>query len=139
MPKILLDGNDGTGKSTTMQILQKMFPNLEFKDRCFLTQMTDISKDNWGLFYEQNHNQENLLYIIFYNSVEQSRTNLLKAGKDLNEQYHTIADLTHYNSIYEQIYETFKYKNNFLYINIFSNPNYLEIIKQSIENKLCLN
>lgn len=46
---LLIDGNDGTGKTTLVNIIREYFPHVDIKDRGFLTKLTDIHPDNHKL------------------------------------------------------------------------------------------
>ena len=42
--KIVIDGNDGTGKTTRLVQLKKMFPNIKYEDRGIFSKMTLIDE-----------------------------------------------------------------------------------------------
>lgn len=82
---IVVDGNDGTGKSTLVARLREQ--GYDVRDRGVPTKMTDNPelKPNPGEFY-----------IILDAPIAVCRERLQKAGRDLNEKYHTVEDLTYY-------------------------------------------
>lgn len=84
---IVVDGNDGAGKSTLVAALRAR--GLEVNDRGAPTKRTDDPT-----FPPQDGER----YLILDVPVEVSRARLAAAGKDLTEQYHTVADLTHYRA-----------------------------------------
>jgi len=92
--KVVLDGNDGLGKSTVVGMLREA--GYEVADRGAPTRMTD---DEAVLPVDGE------CYIILDGPVELSRARLAKAGRDLGEQYHTEADLTHYRDQFLRVAE----------------------------------
>lgn len=82
---IVVDGNDGTGKTTLLKQLEAH--GYRVQDRGIPTKMTD-NRASSGMPGE--------IYLILDATVEASRARLAKAGRDLNERYHTIEDLTLY-------------------------------------------
>ncbi len=98
---IVVDGNDGTGKSTLVNRLRKLgyFVN----DRGIPTTMTD--DDNLNV----QGNERDVLYVILDGTVEESRKRLEEAGKDLTEKYHTVTDLTYYRQKYLEVYGRIRY------------------------------
>ncbi|MBI2473496.1 hypothetical protein HYV70_03020 [Candidatus Uhrbacteria bacterium] len=93
--KIVIDGNDGTGKSTIVALLREQ--GYDVQDRGIPTKMTDN---------ESVAPQEDEFYLILDVPVELSRARLAKAGRNLNEKYHTVEDLTHYRERFLQIAQT---------------------------------
>lgn len=86
---IIIDGNDGTGKSTLVEALKAQ--GIEAVDRGLPTKMTDdpVLAPPLG---DENR------YVIIDVPVTVSRERLAKVGKDLSEKYHTVEDLTHYRT-----------------------------------------
>ena len=91
--KIVVDGNDGTGKSTLVTLLQEL--GYEVQDRGIPTKMSDD---------ESIKPLENEFYIILDVPIEVSRERLKKAGRNLDEKYHTVEDLIFYRDKFWQIY-----------------------------------
>lgn len=83
--KIIVDGNDGTGKSTLVSRL--LGAGYTVADRGLPTKMTDQDT------LTENSDE---FYLILDASVSTSRHRLQLAGRNLNEKYHTVEDLTHY-------------------------------------------
>lgn len=83
--RIEVDGNDGVGKTTLVRALAAL--GVDALDRGMLTKATDSP----GLPAEPG-----VLYLLLDAPVETSRARLAAAGKDLNERYHTVEDLTFY-------------------------------------------
>ena len=82
--KLVVDGNDGTGKSTLVARLRDL--GYDVADRGVPTKMTD---DPSVCAVEGE------VYLILDAPVEVCQARLAKAGKNLEERYHTVADLRH--------------------------------------------
>lgn len=88
-----MDGNDGTGKTTLVESLRTL--GYDVKDRGMPTEATlsevpaEVPKDE--------------VYIILDAPEEVSRERLAKAGKDLNEHWHTMESLTLYRKKFREI------------------------------------
>lgn len=82
---LIIEGNDGTGKSTLVAKLRAW--GYDAADRGIMTRMTD----NPSLSPSDDE-----FYILLDAPVIICRERLKRAGKDLNERYHTIKDLTFY-------------------------------------------
>jgi XTP/dITP diphosphohydrolase len=83
--KVVVDGNDGTGKTTLVAGLRAL--GYTVADRGLPTKLSD-GPDRAPAPDE--------IFLILDAPVEVSRARLAAAGKDLDERYHTVADLTHY-------------------------------------------
>lgn len=90
--KIIVDGNDGTGKSTLVEILGSQYDNVF--DRGVPTRMTD---DDSVVPDPED------FYIILDAPVAISHARLQACGKPMDEYYHTIEGLTHYRNKYLEI------------------------------------
>lgn len=90
--KIIVDGNDGLGKSTLVKALLER--GIHASDRGIPTKMTDnpniVALD--GEFY-----------LILDAPIEISRARLEQAGKDLTERYHTVDDLRFYRDRFQEV------------------------------------
>jgi thymidylate kinase len=89
---VVVDGNDGTGKSTLVETLRAR--GFTVKDRGVPTHMTD-HPDGEPVVGE--------VYIILDAPIRVSRQRLESAGKDLNERYHTEKDLQHYRTRFKEV------------------------------------
>jgi len=92
---IVIDGNDGIGKSTICATLQDL--GYSVIDRGYPTYMTDHPEFRPGPADEEN------VYVILDAPVEVSRERLLKAGKDMEEKWHTVEALTHYRKRFQEV------------------------------------
>ena len=92
--KFIIDGNDGTGKTTLINGLRKFGVTAELADRGLPTKMTDDPT------LEPSDDE---FYFILDVDVETSRARLAEAGKDLNEKYHTVEDLTFYRKRFLEV------------------------------------
>lgn len=93
---IVVDGNDGTGKSTLVAALRAL--GWDARDRGLPTEATDH-----GLPDAIPSDEE---YLILDLPEASSRERLARAGKDLEEEYHTLASLTHYRARFRDIAAT---------------------------------
>ena len=112
--KIVVDGNDGTGKSYRIEQLKKIFPEIEFEDRGIFSKAT-LNESLFTLesikdfikardeFLDYIKNTEDTLYIIIDASVETCQKRILERGDSLEEEYHTKEDLE-------------KFRKRFLYL-----------------------
>jgi len=90
--RVVVDGNDGLGKSTLVAALRQL--GYEVSDRGLPTKMTDDPS------LAENKDE---FYLILDAPVEVSRQRLAQAGKDLNERYHTVEDLTYYRQRFQDV------------------------------------
>lgn len=96
---IVIDGNDGTGKSTLVKALDAL--GLRVQDRGLPTKASDDGvppREAWP---------PGERYLILDVPVEVSRERLRLAGKDLTERYHTVEDLTFYRARYVEVAKGF--------------------------------
>jgi thymidylate kinase len=92
---IVVDGNDGVGKSTLVRDLKQRGFTVE--DRGIPTKMTDDTT----LLPSDNDN----IYLILDAPVSVSQDRLRRAGKDLTEPYHTPEDLEYYRERFLRVAE----------------------------------
>ncbi|MBN2496288.1 MAG: hypothetical protein JXR96_16970 [Deltaproteobacteria bacterium] len=89
---VVVDGNDGTGKTTLVAALREC--GHAVRDRGKPTEMTDD---------ETVEAPADDVYLILDAPVEVCRTRLAQAGKDLSERYHTVEDLTYYRGRFQEV------------------------------------
>ena len=110
--KIVIDGNDGTGKTFRVNLLRKMFPNIEIEDRGIFSDKTlddtlfDYNKEssiNHMIYTNHRENfvnsieeQKDTLFIICDASVETCQKRISERGDSLEEEYHNKKDLIKY-------------------------------------------
>jgi thymidylate kinase len=93
--RLVVDGNDGTGKSTLATMLTAA--GLAVADRGIPTRMTDDPA------VEPNPKE---FYIILDAPVEVCRERLLRAGKSAPERYHTVEDIPFYRQRFLEVAAT---------------------------------
>ena len=98
--RIEIDGNDGTGKTTRVKFLRKIYPGYEILDRGLLSQwvMEDFRFKDWYQIDQLKGFREDTLYITLYTTVEKSQERIVKRGDSLEEEYHNKEDLLKYNA-----------------------------------------
>lgn len=107
--KIVLDGNDGTGKTTRVEILRKLFPNIAVEDRGIFSKETLNDKifvdyenkkylsKNILNFYNVIKNLSDTLFIILKADSKICQERILKRGDSIDEEFHNMIDLKKYN------------------------------------------
>ncbi|MBI5153491.1 MAG: hypothetical protein HZA36_03480 [Parcubacteria group bacterium] len=94
--KVIVDGNDGTGKTTLVCALKKK--GYHAYDRGIPTTLTMLDDIPFEIPTDE-------IYIILDVPVEVSQERLLRAGKSLNQPFHTIRDLTYYRRRFQEVAE----------------------------------
>jgi thymidylate kinase len=104
--KIVVDGNDGTGKTFRVNLLRKMFPNIKIEDRGIFSDKTlddmlfDYNKASSVIrrknFVNAIDEQKDTLFIICDASVETCQKRISERGDSLEEEYHNKKDLIKY-------------------------------------------
>lgn len=122
--KIVIDGNDGTGKSFRIEQMKPLFPGVEFQDRGIFSEATlndDIFDDSKNKSWEScfvmtprqkfrheiMHNSDTL-YIILKAKTETCRNRIKERGDSLEEEFHTINDLMKYGQRFDYLVELVK-------------------------------
>jgi ATP phosphoribosyltransferase len=94
---IVIDGNDGTGKTTLVEALRAS--GFIAKDRGIPTKATDEGAP------PRESLPEDETYIILDAPPGLCQQRLLKAGRDITEKYHTMEDLEHYRERFLKVAE----------------------------------
>lgn len=134
--KIVIDGNDGTGKSFRIEYLKKMFPNIMIKDRGIFSEYTlnnnifncidnitsiQLKKYEETKFFELIEKDNTTLYIICDCSIEKCQERISNRGDSLDEEYHTKDDLNKYKKRFLYLYNIVKGLHNVILINTEEN------------------
>ena len=115
--KIIIDGNDGTGKTTRLVQLKRMFPNIKYEDRGIFSKMTLVDElfnrtGNYDeiqkKFYEDVQKNSSTLYIICRASSEVCQKRILERGDSIEEEFHTLDDLNKYNNRFDILVDIVK-------------------------------
>lgn len=105
--KIVVDGNDGTGKSTRVAELKKLFPGITIEDRGVFSEATldeELFKPTKNGEILSKHQLEfrdkvaksNALYIITDAEPETCQKRILERGDSIEVEFHNMADLKKY-------------------------------------------
>ena len=115
--KIIIDGNDGTGKTTRLVQLKRMFPNIKYEDRGIFSKMTLVDElfnrtGNYDeiqkKFHEDVQKDSSTLYIICRASSEVCQKRILERGDSIEEEFHTLDDLNKYNNRFDILVDIVK-------------------------------
>ena len=118
--KIVVDGNDGTGKTCTINRLKELFPGIEFEDRGIFSKATlndDIFEEyanhsetagclqnkngqpnhaSFDFFREIERNHDTF-YIICVADPKECQRRIAERGDSIEEEFHRIEDLEKYD------------------------------------------
>ena len=124
--KIVIDGNDGTGKTFRVNLLRKMFPNIEIEDRGIFSDKTlddilfDYNKSSSVIrrknFVNSIEEQKDTLFIICDASVETCQKRISERGDSLEEEYHNKKDLIKYRGRFMLLVELCSELPNVMFI-----------------------
>ena len=102
--KVVVDGNDGTGKTATINKLKALMPNIEFEDRGIFSEATlddelfdnrkNIEKEKE--FYRKVANSYGTLFVIVDADPKVCQKRILERGDSIEEEYHNMDDLKKY-------------------------------------------
>ena len=115
--KIIIDGNDGTGKTTRLVQLKRMFPNIKYEDRGIFSKMTLVDElfnrtGNYDeiqkKFHEDVQKDSSTLYIICRASSEVCQKRILERSDSIEEEFHTLDDLNKYNNRFDILVDIVK-------------------------------
>lgn len=125
--KIVIDGNDGTGKSIRVSLLKKYFPGIEIEDRGVFSEATlkdelfgddETSKQKRLEFaLAEVDNQPETLFIICDASIETCQKRILERGDSLDEEFHRESDLKKYRERFLKLVDAAKNFQNIMLVN----------------------
>ena len=114
--KIVVDGNDGTGKSTRVAELRKLFPGIRIEDRGIFSKATldenlfDEQKNDTFFcttprerFYNSIRLDKTTLYIILDAYIETCQERIKARGDSLDCEFHNKEDLAKYKERFEYL------------------------------------
>jgi thymidylate kinase len=126
--KIVIDGNDGSGKTFRCDELKKLFPDIEIVD---IGLFSEATLDDW-LFVEYATKGEHgwrckdfiskvdaepeTLFIILMTKPEIAQKRIIERGDSIEEEYHTLDDLNKYNQRFEFLCELVKDRTNVMVV-----------------------
>jgi deoxyadenosine/deoxycytidine kinase len=115
--RIVIDGNDGTGKTTRLEKMKEIFPNIEFRDRGVFSEMTlvdmlftQFEKYDYASYEAYKKKEEfcktiredkDTLYIICRASAEVCQERIKMRGDSIEDEYHTMEDLVKYGKRFD--------------------------------------
>lgn len=125
--KIVIDGNDGTGKSIRVSLLKKYFPGIEIEDRGVFSEAT-IRDELFGDDKQSRRNLRNFiwseveehpetLFIICDASIETCQKRILERGDSLDEEFHRESDLKKYRERFLKLVDAAKNFQNIMLVN----------------------
>ena len=138
--KIVVDGNDGTGKTSTINGLKKLFPGITVEDRGIFSEATLIdeifeeyeNRDDEVIYRKprtwlhERHSEINQHIFSFLSRVSASKDTLFiickadpevcqkrikERGDSIEEQYHTMEDLKKYGERFDILVDIAKHHN----------------------------
>lgn len=116
--KIVVDGNDGAGKTYTIDKMKELFPGIEFEDRGIFSEDTlnekifeewkarltdgikDMGEERYHALYDFLHEVEknkDTLYVICLADPKECQKRIVERGDSIEEEYHTMEDLVKYD------------------------------------------
>ena len=112
--KIVVDGNDGTGKSTRVNELRKLFPNIPIEDRGIFSEATldeelfKPCKKNEVMSpaqieFRDKVAKSNALYIITDADPETCQKRIIERGDSIDVEFHNMKDLKKYRKRFWQL------------------------------------
>jgi len=120
-----IDGNDGTGKTTLVDILRTRYPHYEFFDRNILTKLTDVYPDKL----------ENIpygVYIILDASIETCLARI-NAREKVRDKYDTYESISKYRNRYRRL--AIRYQTYFISTEVPIDK-VVDIVSRIVENRI---
>lgn len=115
--RIEVDGNDGAGKSFRIELLKKMFPNVEVADRGIFSKYTldeyypplyprTLDEHNrTELFRNEVRKNSDTLYILMDTPIDICQERILSRGDSLDTQFHSEDALAKYEWRFRRLYK----------------------------------
>lgn len=117
--RIVIDGNDGTGKTTRLEKMKEIFPGIEFRDRGIFSEMTLVDMlftrfekyniESYDAYEKKEEFRKTIredtdtLYIICRASAEVCQERIKMRGDSIEEEYHTMEDLVKYGKRFDAL------------------------------------
>ena len=126
--KIVIDGNDGSGKTYRCTELKKLFPNVEIADRWLFSDVTlddelfceysskGIASERCKEFIDKVDAETETLFVILMTEPEIAQRRIISRGDSIDEEFHTMDDLKKYNRRFEILCELVKDKQNVMVV-----------------------
>ena len=125
--KIVVDGNDGTGKTTRVEELSWLFPGVEIVDRGIFSEATLNEKlfskntipgsEEEINFYNKIWRDKDTLYVIVDASPETCQKRILERGDSIDVEYHNMEDLIKYRERFLRLFNICKELTNVMLVN----------------------
>lgn len=132
--RIVFDGNDGTGKTTRLNCMREIFPNLEYADRGIFSATTLVDglfASGAGVivgqtseterlrreFYDRIKSDTSTLYIICRASPHVCQERIILRGDSIEEEFHTMDDLVKYNDRFNVLIDIVRDLPNVMVVN----------------------
>lgn len=115
--RIEVDGNDGAGKTFRIELLKKMFPNVEVVDRGIFSKYTldeyypplyprTLDEHNLAeIFRNEVRKNSDTLYILMDTPIEICQERILSRGDSLDTQFHSEDALAKYEWRFRRLYK----------------------------------
>lgn len=126
--KIVIDGNDGSGKTYRCTVLRNLFPDIEIADRGLFSDVTlddelfceysskGIASERCKKFVDKVDAETETLFIILMTEPEIAQRRIISRGDSIDEKFHTIDDLKKYNRRFEILCGLVKDKPNVMVV-----------------------
>lgn len=144
--KIVVDGNDGAGKTVTINKLKELFPGIEFEDRGIFSKATlndkifeewDTHSETGGYKWNKNgspnhysiefalevERNRDTLYVICVADPEECQKRIAERGDSLDEEFHRMEDLLKYDKRFRVLCEITSFFPNVMLIDTTNRKN----------------
>lgn len=141
--KIVVDGNDGAGKTYTIDKMKALFPGIEFEDRGVFSKATLNDKlfKEWAALLASSEKQmgekehhavydfvkevekHDTLFIICLADPKECQRRIMERGDSIDEEYHTMEDLEKYDKRFRTLCEMTRHLGNVMLIDTTTRKN----------------